>query len=204
MVLALLGEEAKGLGSSIVESIKDTGSALGEEVTGLSSGVVNDITVHEANGISSTPGDELNVTPLSEKVKIFSNKLKGINTSASTELDKVYKDFTADGTSSFLYRIQFQTGETGVPESHQEALIAKLKEATPEATLVTIGYADVRGDEITNTQLSYGRAQEVGTWIKNTLGNNTNIESFSIGETDRFSKSDYSKNRVVEVWEVAK
>jgi len=50
--------------------------------------------------------------------------------------------------------------------------------------------------------LSYGRAKEVGAWIKSTLGSDTNLESFSMGETDRFSRTEFSKNRVVEIWQI--
>ena len=135
-------------------------------------------------------------------MKNLVNKLEGIEATDSDSLDSAYAELSSDGQSGFLYRIPFQTGETGVPTPHQEALSAKLKSATPGATLVTIGYADVRGDESANKRLSFGRAQKVGAWIKNSLGNKAPIESYSMGETERFSKDDFSKNRVVEVWQV--
>ena len=198
---ASLGEGAKDLGKSALDILKGAGGAVAEGADAVveSAKGTGEAVAEGAKKITTAedPG-------LSEKVKMFADKLKGINPSDENALDQVYADFTADGSSSFLYRIPFQTGETGVPKPHQEALIAKLKTANPNATLVTIGYADVRGDDAANKKLSYGRAQEVGAWIKSTLGTDTNIESFSMGETDRFSKSDYSKNRVVEVWQVAK
>ena len=102
-----------------------------------------------------------------------------------------------------MYRIPFATGETGVPSAHQATLVSKLKQAPEGSTLVTIGYADTRGDDALNNKLSYGRAKEVGSWITATLSSDTPLESFSMGETDRFSKTDFAKNRVVEVWAVA-
>ncbi len=135
---------------------------------------------------------------LSENVQNFAQKLRALEGAGET----AYGDFSADGKSRFLYRIPFATGETGVPESHQKALINKLKQAGKDGTLITIGYADTRGDDALNHRLSYGRAKEVGAWIKSTVGEDASLESFSMGETDRFSKSDFSKNRVVEVWQV--
>jgi len=49
--------------------------------------------------------------------------------------------------------------------------------------------------------LSYQRAQAVGAWLK-AHGDGTNVETFSMGETDRFSKVDLAPNRVVEVWAI--
>ncbi len=181
-----LGEGAQALGGAAVEGVKDAGNAVADEMK-------TEVPVKENSADSPN---------LSDKVKTFAEKLSSIDASDEQALDNVYKDLSADGSSSFLYRIPFQTGETGVPSAHQSALIAKLKAANPEATLVTIGYADTRGDEGANKRLSFGRAKEVGAWISKTLGNNTGIESFSMGETDRFSKSDFAKNRVVEVWQV--
>jgi len=139
---------------------------------------------------------------LSDKVRKFAHKLTSVNAEDEAALNKIYQDLANDGGSNFLYRIPFATGETGVPSAHQEALIAKLKAANPEATLVTIGYADTRGDDALNKRLSYGRAREVASWIKSTLGTESGLETFSMGETDRFSKDDFSKNRVVEVWQI--
>ena len=139
---------------------------------------------------------------LSEKAAGLARGLSSIKVPDGGDLDSLYASFGADNDSQFLYRIPFATGQTGVPSSHETALITKLKEADPNATIVTIGYADVRGDDALNKRLSYGRAKEIGEWIKGTIGSDTSIESFSMGETDRFSKSDFSKNRVVEVWQI--
>ena len=212
---ASLGEGAKSAGGAIVAGVKSLGDTIADGAAAASEAVTDGANTAgnaiaagaTAAGEAVTNGASIFGVPtdgpqLSEKVKGFASKLSSIDSSDESKLDEVYSEFTADGSSGFLYRIPFSTGETGVPSSHQEALVAKLKTAKPNATLVTIGYADVRGDDAQNKQLSYGRAKEVGEWITTTLGSDRAIESFSMGETDRFSKTDYSKNRVVEVWQV--
>lgn len=200
-----VGEGAKKVGEGAVDGAKKVGAAVTEPLS------TKPVKVEPA----ATPGDvepadeakkkgpKKNKGPkLSKKAKGLINKLKNVNPEDEKALDGIYADLAKDGSSGFLYRIPFATGETGVPGPHQEALIAKLKSANPGATLVTIGYADTRGDDEQNKQLSYGRAKEVGEWITKTLGSGTKLESASMGETDRFSKSDFAKNRVVEVWQV--
>lgn len=208
--------------SHIADGVKDTTGAAVNGITPLGSKANNtatDITetaAAEANGIKKRkkkarrtdrkPAPKFVPTPdadqLSEKAAKLAQRLSSVKVPEGRDIDSLYEKIGARNNSQFLYRIPFATGETGVPNSHQKTLIAKLKEANPAATLVTIGYADVRGDDALNKKLSYGRAKEVGAWIKSTLGNDQAIESFSMGETDRFSKEDFSKNRAVEVWQI--
>lgn len=196
-------------GASVVA--ETTGNAVGTVVDGATN--VGDAVVETADGAmdkateviqSFVPVAEEGATAiqLSEKATTLARTLTKVTVTDEMQLEAIYTKLGNDTNSQFLYRIPFATGETGVPSSHQASLIAKLKEADPSATIVTIGYADVRGDDALNNKLSYGRAKEVGAWIKTTLGSDTNIETFSMGETDRFSKTEFSKNRAVEVWQM--
>ncbi len=210
-----LKDGAMNLGKKTMDSAENGTSTIAQgtkAATGTAVKMIDDLTN------SSTPADIAETTTrrsfipesengapkieLSEKASSLAHSLSQIQVTNDSDLDNLYATMGSDSDSKFLYRIPFATGETGVPSSHQAALIAKLKEASKDATLVTIGYADVRGDDALNKRLSYGRAREVGDWIKGSLGQSTNIESFSMGETDRFSKEDFSKNRVVEVWQI--
>ena len=137
---------------------------------------------------------------LSEKATALAQKLTRIQIPESADIDELYTKLNAGGDSNFMYRITFATGEIGVPEAHRQALIQKLQSIEAGATLVTVGYADTRGDDALNKKLSYNRAQEVGAWIK--TRNDVNLESFSIGETDRFNRIEVVKNRVVEIWQL--
>jgi len=189
------GDLAADAGGAIVDGAQAVGEATAEGAEAAGTALKQSFVPEAAEGEEASPA-------LSDKVRAFAGKLTSIDAADEAALDKVYQDLANDGSSNFLYRIPFATGETGVPSAHQEALIAKLKAADPKATLVTIGYADVRGDDALNKKLSYGRAREVAAWIKSTLGNDSALESFSMGETDRFSKENFSKNRVVEVWQI--
>ena len=208
--LGSAGDAAGAVSDTTTGAIKAAGGVMGDmkdKLTPQAGGAVDPMSKNNAAAPvkrSFVPDSEdgAPAVELSEKAANLAQGLSSFKVSDGGDLDSLYASFGADNDSQFLYRIPFATGQTGVPTSHEAALIAKLKSADPEATIVTIGYADVRGDDALNKRLSYGRAKEIGEWIKGTVGNDTSIESFSMGETDRFSKSDFSKNRVVEVWQI--
>ena len=202
-------ETANEVGNSIGNAASATTESLGNAI-GATTDTVNDAA--SATGDSAknlidrfTPASEDGQagTKLSHAVLNLAQQLSSATVGDEAELEKVYQTIGNDNRYTFMYRIPFATGETGVPSAHQATLVSKLKQAPEGSTLVTIGYADTRGDDALNNKLSYGRAQEVGSWITATLSSDTPLESFSMGETDRFSKTDFAKNRVVEVWAVA-
>jgi len=201
------GDTVEGAAGSIGDAagnIKDSAANLANKAGNAVEGAANNVGEATKKAFSFVPKAEgTNPAPaLSEGVQNFARKLQAIKATDGAVIEQLYGNLSADGKSRFLYRIPFATGQTGVPKSHQQALISKLQEAGKEGTLITIGYADTRGDDALNHRLSYGRAKEVGAWIRSTVGKEVSLESFSMGETDRFSKSDFSKNRVVEVWQV--
>lgn len=213
------GDAISGAASSAGDAMNETGSSISGAVGGAldSAGdamnnkgtAVADKVEGAVNSAIGSDGDlalpSFVPTPdaeaLSEKATALAHKLTRIQIPEGANIDELYAKLNAGGDSNFLYRITFATGETGVPEAHRKALIEKLQSVDPDATLVTIGYADTRGDDAQNKKLSYGRAKEVGAWIK-TVSKDSNLESFSMGETDRFSRTEFSKNRVVEVWQI--
>ncbi len=195
-VTETLGDGAQSA-TDTIESIIDNAADVEETVIETAS----EPAPETVDSFLPSPEEGSTQAALSEKTVNLARGLSNIQVDDVANIDLVYSQLGEKTDSKFLYRIPFATGQTGVPSDHQAALIAKLKEAHPEATLVTIGYADTRGDDALNKKLSYGRAKEVGAWIKSTLGADKNLESFSMGETDRFSKDEFSKNRVVEVWQ---
>ena len=213
-----LGNAAGAMKDAAGNAVDATGNAVGNAAGAMKDAAGNavDATGNALGNATQGAGEALNKafsfvpkgiegeTPaaLSEGVKMFAQKLQTLNATDETALNKFYSDLATDGKAQFLYRIPFATGQTGVPDSHQSALIEKLKTASSDGTLITIGYADTRGDDALNHRLSYGRAKEVGAWIKSTVGSDSALETFSMGETDRFSKTDFAKNRVVEVWQI--
>ena len=204
-----IGNAASATTDSVGNAIGTTTDSLGNTI-GATTDTVNDAA--SATGDSAknlidrfTPASEDGQagTKLSHAVLNLAQQLSSATVGDEAELEKVYQTIGNDNRYTFMYRIPFATGETGVPSAHQATLVSKLKQAPEGSTLVTIGYADTRGDDALNNKLSYGRAKEVGSWITATLSSDTPLESFSMGETDRFSKTDFAKNRVVEVWAVA-
>ena len=182
---------------SVGGAMNNKGTAVADKVEGAVNSAIGSDGDLALPSFVPTPDAEA----LSEKATALAHKLTRIQIPEGANIDELYAKLNAGGDSNFLYRITFATGETGVPEAHRKALIEKLQSVDPDATLVTIGYADTRGDDAQNKKLSYGRAKEVGAWIK-TVSKDSNLESFSMGETDRFSRTEFSKNRVVEVWQI--
>ena len=213
-------ETANEVGNSIGNAASATTDSVGNAIESTTDDVGNTIgaTTDTVNDAASATGDSAKNlidrftpasedgqagTKLSHAVLNLAQQLSSATVGDEAELEKVYQTIGNDNRYTFMYRIPFATGETGVPSAHQATLVSKLKQAPEGSTLVTIGYADTRGDDALNNKLSYGRAKEVGSWITATLSSDTPLESFSMGETDRFSKTDFAKNRVVEVWAVA-
>ena len=213
-------ETANEVGNSIGNAASATSDSVGNAIESTTDDVGNAIgaTTDTVNDAASATGDSAKNlidrftpasedgqagTKLSHAVLNLAQQLSSATVGDEAELEKVYQTIGNDNRYTFMYRIPFATGETGVPSAHQATLVSKLKQAPEGSTLVTIGYADTRGDDALNNKLSYGRAKEVGSWITATLSSDTPLESFSMGETDRFSKTDFAKNRVVEVWAVA-
>ena len=213
-------DAVKETGGSFSETANEVGNSIGNAASATTDSVGNAIepTTDTVNDAASATGDSAKNlidrftpasedgqagTKLSHAVLNLAQQLSSATVGDEAELEKVYQTIGNDNRYTFMYRIPFATGETGVPSAHQATLVSKLKQAPEGSTLVTIGYADTRGDDALNNKLSYGRAKEVGSWITATLSSDTPLESFSMGETDRFSKTDFAKNRVVEVWAVA-
>lgn len=167
------------------------------------------VTVSPAAPVEVAPApviEEPTPTPapldLESKIETLEEKLSQIATASPTEISDFYEKLAEEKTAQFMYRIKLGAGESGVPSAHQDALLKQIKAASPQSGFVTIGYADTTGNAETNKSLSLGRAEKVEAWINEKLGGDRETASFSMGETDRFSKTDYAENRVVEVWEI--
>jgi outer membrane protein OmpA-like peptidoglycan-associated protein len=65
-----------------------------------------------------------------------------------------------------------------------------------------VGYADKKGDETKNLDISRSRAESVIQALKEKLDLVNLMHAVGMGGQDLFDPSDPEKNRVVEVWAV--
>ena len=133
---------------------------------------------------------------VSERARTFAQSLAGISGGDDESLNQAYAELSKDGKARFVDRIYLELNQTELPAEDAARIQEKMK-ALGDATYFSVGYADTSGDAQQNRVLSYQRAQAVGGWLK--ANSESQVETFSMGETDRFSKTELAPNRVVEV-----
>lgn len=108
-----------------------------------------------------------------------------------------------------LLTVSFETGriklsekETGrvVKESKQSPFASMAKD--PAAIFVVLGYADQRGDEKKNLQISNTRAMNVMDLLRKQCGVQNVIQTVPMGSPQLFDPKDPAENRVAEIWTV--
>lgn len=72
----------------------------------------------------------------------------------------------------------------------------------PTAVFVVLGYADAKGNEQTNRQISERRAQKTMEARRGPGGLLNVMHSVGMGGSDLFDKQNPDRNRAVEVWAV--
>jgi outer membrane protein OmpA-like peptidoglycan-associated protein len=77
--------------------------------------------------------------------------------------------------------------------------VQKLLE-NPALLIVVLGYADKRGSEQADIDLSLGRAKTVADILQKKCGVLNAVYPVAMGGTDLFDQREFSRNRVVEVW----
>jgi outer membrane protein OmpA-like peptidoglycan-associated protein len=108
-----------------------------------------------------------------------------------------------------LFTVSFETALTELPPLEvslaqgrvNQPQIQKVLE-DPGVVLVILGFADRRGDDAKNQQLSQGRAQTTLGLLRDKCGVLNVMYPIAMGGTDIFDAKELDKNRIVEVWAV--
>jgi flagellar motor protein MotB len=74
--------------------------------------------------------------------------------------------------------------------------------ADPTVALIIVGYADKKGDEAKNLEISRSRAESVVKALREKTGFVNVMHPVGMGGQDLFDPANLEKNRVVEVWAV--
>jgi outer membrane protein OmpA-like peptidoglycan-associated protein len=125
------------------------------------------------------------------------------------EKDKLYAQVERARGFTKIAIIPFPQNRTTAGASQVEGLIKNLKGpdmqkllADPTVVLLMVGYADKKGDETKNLEISRSRAESVVQVLKDKLDLVNLMHAVGMGGQDLFDPSDLEKNRVVEVWAV--
>jgi flagellar motor protein MotB len=125
------------------------------------------------------------------------------------EKDKLYAQVERARGFTKIAILPFPQNRTTPGASQVDGLIKNLKRpdmqkllADPTVVLLMVGYADKKGDEAKNLDISRSRAESVVQALKEKLDLVNLTHAVGMGGQDLFDPSDLEKNRVVEVWAV--
>lgn len=137
---------------------------------------------------------------LDARVRPLFINLRGISETA-VEREATYKKIIAQGNSSAMDVVQFDSGSSEVTAAERTELEAKLKSLGKGVTVLAVGYASTDGDARSNHELSSKRASSVAQEVaKITVLDKDSIQAVYFGQTKRFDEKVLTPNRIVEVW----
>jgi outer membrane protein OmpA-like peptidoglycan-associated protein len=108
-----------------------------------------------------------------------------------------------------ILQIPFGSGKTALSAPEIQALVAALNDPQivrlrddPTAVFVVLGYADSKGDDAKNIQVSQSRADSVVAAMKNQAKVANVTHAVAMGGSTLHDAQSLAGNRVVEVWAV--
>jgi outer membrane protein OmpA-like peptidoglycan-associated protein len=127
----------------------------------------------------------------------------------NAEKDKLYAQVERARGFTKIAIIPFTQNKTTAGAAQVDGLVKNLKGpamqkllADPTVALIVVGYADKKGDESKNLNISRSRAESVVQALKDKMDLVNLTHAVGMGGQDFFDPSDLEKNRVVEVWAV--
>jgi len=141
---------------------------------------------------------------LAPRAKSLFAGLQGIHTGEvrPADIKDPYLQLAASNKARLVERIPFGTGQSAVGAPAGDKLKALVDKSGDDEFFLVVGYADTTGSADANKELSRERSTSVANVIGSALGSEDNLQAAYVGQTDRFSDSDLSQNRVVEVWAI--
>lgn len=123
--------------------------------------------------------------------------------------DKLYASVDHARGMGRVLTIPFVKGEMGVRPADVDRLKGQLASPAlqpivddPTAVFVVLGYADPKGSDKVNADLSLSRARAVLDTLRDKCGVQNVMHAVAMGGSTLFSTQQVEKNRVVEVWAV--
>jgi outer membrane protein OmpA-like peptidoglycan-associated protein len=126
-----------------------------------------------------------------------------------TSKDKLYASVDQARKMGRVLTFPFAKGETSahpaeIEHLKQQVQSPEIKELVddPNVVFVVLGYADPKGNEKVNADISAARARSVIDALRDQCGFQNLMHAVAMGGSTLFSTSDPEKNRVVELWAV--
>ena len=128
---------------------------------------------------------------------------------SATNKDKLYASVDHARKMGRVLTVPFDKGGTAIRPADFEHLKAQLDKPDihallddPTVVFVVLGYADQKGNDKLNVDISLNRARSVMDTLRDRLGFQNVMHSVAMGGSTLFSKQEAEKNRVVELWAV--
>jgi outer membrane protein OmpA-like peptidoglycan-associated protein len=125
----------------------------------------------------------------------------------NNEKDKLYVQVERAQGFEKIALIPFPENSASLAVADIDAFVKAFKEpavqkllSDPTVVVFVVGFADKRGDETRNMEISRDRAESVVKVLKEKTDIRNVIHAVGMGGQDLFDHSDPKKNRVVEVW----
>jgi outer membrane protein OmpA-like peptidoglycan-associated protein len=127
----------------------------------------------------------------------------------NAEKDKLYAQVERARGFTKIAIIPFTQNKTTAGGTQVDGLVKNLRGpamqkllSDPTVALIVLGYADKKGDEAKNLDISRSRAESVVQALKDKMDLVNLTHAVGMGGQDLFDPSNLEKNRVVEVWAV--
>ena len=168
---------------------------------------LNTITTAGAPTPPMAPPEKSSVTP-EERQEVLKRIDLMPNVSAENK-ERLYAYVEHAQKLQRLLTVTFETGRTKISEKETARLVKESKQPAfagmvrdPAAIFVVLGYADQRGDEKKNLQISNTRATSVMDTLRKQCGVQNVIQTVPMGSPKLFDHKDPAENRVAEIWTV--
>jgi outer membrane protein OmpA-like peptidoglycan-associated protein len=152
------------------------------------------------------------VADSNEREEVRREVLKRIDAMPSLTAEvknKLYRNVDKARSMVKMFSVRFDSGQTALNAGEEAKLRQSARSADfqrllsdPATVFVILGYADTRGDEKRNLQLSISRAQTTQETLREKCGVYNVMHNIGMGGSTLLDASRRDKNRVAEVWAV--
>jgi outer membrane protein OmpA-like peptidoglycan-associated protein len=123
--------------------------------------------------------------------------------------DKLYASVDHARKMGRVLTLPFDKGESEIRSGEIDKLKTQIQSPAikqllddPTVVFVVLGYADPKGNDKINAEISQNRAKSVMKALQDDCGLQNVMHSVAMGGSTLFSKQQAEKNRVVEIWAV--
>ena len=123
--------------------------------------------------------------------------------------DKLYGRVDHARGMGRVLTVPFEKGESAVRPATVDKMKTQLADARfkqllddPTVVFVVLGYADQKGNDKVNAEISFTRARSVIDALRDKCGLLNVMHAVAMGGSNLFSAKEAEKNRVVEIWAV--